>query len=281
MLDRGYKRDTQQCHVKAKELRQAHQKTKEANSRSGSEPHTCCFYDQQHGILGRDPTTTPPLSVDTCKRGVSRNREEDFVDEEEEEEENAQQASGESILPSNQDLFITLEPIPSPGGIPDPEAGEGTSGANVSRFPLSSPSLRLSQIRRQKNRTHDDMFYKLMQSSCTDRAQLNAWRHSVLEARKALSEREEQTQEHKKQRQEVMLKLMVEQRDMMKHLVQLQESQQEHRPPAASIVQLRDILPTFYILLTQMPKNVPGQDQLMDEEQVVEAEPELPSTKGN
>ncbi|EMP27044.1 FERM and PDZ domain-containing protein 2 [Chelonia mydas] len=53
-------------------------------------------------------------------------REEDYGDEEEEEE-NAQQASSESVLPSSQDLFITLEPIPSQGGIPDPEAGEGTS----------------------------------------------------------------------------------------------------------------------------------------------------------
>ncbi|EMP39917.1 hypothetical protein UY3_02869 [Chelonia mydas] len=77
--------------------------------------------------------------------------EEDFVDEEEEEEENAQQASGESFLPGSQDLFITLEPIPSQGRIPDPEAEEGTSGANVSMLPLSSRSLRLSQIRRRKN----------------------------------------------------------------------------------------------------------------------------------
>ncbi|EMP33641.1 hypothetical protein UY3_09172 [Chelonia mydas] len=115
--------------MKVKELRQAYQKTKEANGRSGSEPHTCHFYDQLHGILGGDPTTIPPLSMDTCKGGVSRNREEDFVDEEEEEEEleNAQQASGESVLPSSQDLFITLEPIPSQGEIPDPEAGEGSS----------------------------------------------------------------------------------------------------------------------------------------------------------
>ncbi|EMP25689.1 hypothetical protein UY3_17278 [Chelonia mydas] len=53
--------------------------------------------------------------------------EEDFV--EEEEEENEQQASGESILPGSQDLFITLEPIPSQDGIPDPEGREGTSEA--------------------------------------------------------------------------------------------------------------------------------------------------------
>ncbi|EMP26927.1 hypothetical protein UY3_16004 [Chelonia mydas] len=96
MVERGYTRDTQQCRMKVKELRQAYYKTKEANGRSGSEPHTCCFYDQLHAILGVDPTSTPPLSVDTCKGGVSHNMEEDFVDEEEEEEEeNAQQASRE------------------------------------------------------------------------------------------------------------------------------------------------------------------------------------------
>ncbi|EMP39051.1 Glycerol-3-phosphate acyltransferase 1 [Chelonia mydas] len=128
MLERGCNRDTQQCRVKIKELRQAYQKTKEANGHSGSEPHTCRFYDQLHGILGGDPTTTSPLSVDTCKGGVSRNTEEDFGDEEEEEEdENAQQASGESVLPGSQDLFITLEPTPSQCGIPDPEDGEDTS----------------------------------------------------------------------------------------------------------------------------------------------------------
>ncbi|EMP30412.1 hypothetical protein UY3_12413 [Chelonia mydas] len=87
MRDRGYNRDTQQCRVKVKELRQAYQKTKDANGRSGSEPHTCHFYDELHAILEGTPTTSPPLSVDTCKRGVSRNRDKDFVDEEDEEEE--------------------------------------------------------------------------------------------------------------------------------------------------------------------------------------------------
>ncbi|EMP40911.1 hypothetical protein UY3_01877 [Chelonia mydas] len=111
--------------MKVKELRQAYQKTKEANGHSGSEPHTCRFYDQLYGILEGDPDTTQPLSVDTCKRGVSHNMEADFVDEEE--QENAQQASGESVLPGSQDLFITLEPIPSQGGIPNPEGREGTS----------------------------------------------------------------------------------------------------------------------------------------------------------
>ncbi|EMP40890.1 hypothetical protein UY3_01856 [Chelonia mydas] len=128
--------------MKVKELKQAYQKTKEANGHSGSEPYTCYFYDQLHGILGRDPTTTPPLSVDTCKGGVSHNREEDFVDEEEEEEEeeNAQQASGESTLPGSQDLFFNLEPIPSQGTIPNPEAREGSSALRVSDI-AAGPAL--------------------------------------------------------------------------------------------------------------------------------------------
>ncbi|XP_050824027.1 adenylate cyclase type 9 isoform X3 [Gopherus flavomarginatus] len=123
MVDRGYTRDTQQCRLKVKELRQACQKTKEANGCSGSESQTCCFYDQLHA-------TTPPLSVDTCKVAASRNKKEDFVDEEE--EENVQQASGESIFLGSQDVFLTLEPIPSQGVLfLDPEGGEA---------PLTCPS---------------------------------------------------------------------------------------------------------------------------------------------
>nr|XP_048695353.1 uncharacterized protein LOC125631920 [Caretta caretta]XP_048695354.1 uncharacterized protein LOC125631920 [Caretta caretta] len=177
MVERGYTRDTEQCRVKVKDLRQVYYKTKE-----------------------------------------------DFVDEEEEEEENAQQANGESVLLGSQDLFITLEPVPPQGRFPDPDGREGTSGTNVSMLPELTLSLRLSQIRRRKKHTCDDMFSKLLQSSCTDRAQLNAWRHSVTEARKAFSEHDQNTQEE-------MLRLMGEQTDMIRHLVELQERQQEHRLP--------------------------------------------------
>ncbi|EMP41069.1 hypothetical protein UY3_01688 [Chelonia mydas] len=52
MMDRGYNRDPLQCHVKIKVLRQADQKAKEANGHPGSEPRTCCFYDELHAILG-------------------------------------------------------------------------------------------------------------------------------------------------------------------------------------------------------------------------------------
>ncbi|EMP37305.1 hypothetical protein UY3_05494 [Chelonia mydas] len=114
MKDRGYNRDPQQCRVKIKELRQANQKTKEANGRSGSEPHTYRFYDELHAILGGAPTTIPPLYVDSCKGGVSHNRDEDLRDEDDDDEE-------ETVLPDIQELFITLDPISSQPGFPELE----------------------------------------------------------------------------------------------------------------------------------------------------------------
>ncbi|EMP26985.1 Zinc finger and SCAN domain-containing protein 29 [Chelonia mydas] len=130
MKDRGYNRDLQQCRVKLKELRQAYQRTREANGRSGSEPQTCRFYDELHAILGDAPTTTPALCVYSLI-GLSRNRDADFGDEEDEEEVEAQQASRETVFPDSQELFLTLDLVPSQlteGGLPDLEGGEGTSG---------------------------------------------------------------------------------------------------------------------------------------------------------
>ncbi|EMP25488.1 hypothetical protein UY3_17435 [Chelonia mydas] len=94
MKDRGYNRDPHQCCLKLKELRQAYQRTREANSLSESEFQTCRFYDELHAILGGAPTTTPALCVDSVS-GLSSNKDADFGDEEDEEEEEveAQQAS--------------------------------------------------------------------------------------------------------------------------------------------------------------------------------------------
>ncbi|XP_074823612.1 uncharacterized protein LOC141995947 [Natator depressus] len=244
MKDRGYNRDPQQCRVKLKELRQAYQKARESNGHSGSDPQTCCFYDELHAILGGAPTTTPPLYMDSCK-GVSRNRDEDLGDQEGEVEDSTQQASGETVLPNNQELFITLGTIPSQPRLPDLEGGEGTSAANVSTLLLSSPSQRLAQIKRQKNSTRNEMFSELMQFSRTERAQQNAWRQTISEYRKAENEREDRRDErdkrwqeqderwrqHNERRQEAMLRLLEDQTDMLRCMVEVQERQQEHRPP--------------------------------------------------
>ncbi|EMP41405.1 Eukaryotic translation initiation factor 4 gamma 3 [Chelonia mydas] len=63
----------------------------------------------------------------TCKGGVARSEEDEFL---EDEEDSAQAASMESVFPPSQELFLTLEPIASPhsqGMLPDDDPGEGTS----------------------------------------------------------------------------------------------------------------------------------------------------------
>ncbi|XP_074824481.1 uncharacterized protein LOC141996417 [Natator depressus] len=152
MKDRGHNRDLKQCHVKLKELRQAYQKTREANGRFGSEPKTCHFYDELHAILGGSATTTPAVLFDSFN-GDGGNTEAGFVDEEDDDEvvDSSQQASRETGFPDSQELFLTLdlEPVPpelTQGCLPDPPDGEGTSAACVSRITGSSPSQRLAKI---------------------------------------------------------------------------------------------------------------------------------------
>ncbi|XP_048720768.1 myb/SANT-like DNA-binding domain-containing protein 2 [Caretta caretta] len=194
MKDRGHNRDPKQCHMKLKELRQAYQKIREANGRSGSEPQTCCFYDELHAILGGSAITTPAVLFDSFN-GDGGNVE----DDDDEVVDSSQQASGETSFPDSQELFLTLnlEPVPPKpiqGCLPDPPGREGTSAACVSRITGSSPSQRLVKIRRRKKCTRDEMFSDLMLSSHTDRAQTNAWRQTMSECRKAQNDWEERWQ---------------------------------------------------------------------------------------
>ncbi|XP_065260672.1 myb/SANT-like DNA-binding domain-containing protein 2 [Emys orbicularis] len=158
MMERGHNRDSDQCRVKVKELRQAYQKTKEANSRSGSEPRTCRFYTELHAILGGAATTTPPVTVDSGSGIISSATPEDSADgeeEEEKEEDELAESTQHSVLPNSQDLFLSLTEVPSQpsqASIQDHDPMEGTSAAaNFSSLP--PPSRRLSQIRRRRKRT--------------------------------------------------------------------------------------------------------------------------------
>ncbi|XP_073193147.1 uncharacterized protein [Lepidochelys kempii] len=234
MMDRGYNGDPQQCHVKIKELRQAYQKTKEANGR---------FYDELdawksrelpyyyptpvHGHLqGRESHATGMriLGMRKMRRRIAHSRQ-----------------AEKPFSPTARNCFITLEPIPSQtsqGGLLDHEAREGTSAANVSTLPLSSPSQRLAQIRRRKKSTRDEIFSELMQSSCTERAPQNVWRQTMSKSRKAENEcddrRDEQDErwwQRNERRQDKMLRLLGDQTDMLRRLVELQERQQAHKPP--------------------------------------------------
>ncbi|XP_065418063.1 SRRM2 protein homolog rsr-2-like [Chrysemys picta bellii] len=208
MMERGHNRDSEQCHVKVKELRQAYQKTKEANGRSGSEPRTCRYYAELHAILGGAATTTPPLFVDSGSGIVSTPEDSaDGVEEEEEEEDELAESTQHSLLPNSQDLFITPTEVPSQASqasTQDSDPMEGTSAAaNSSSLP--PPSRRLSQIRRRKKKTRDEMFSEIMQSSRSDRAHLNEWKETVSKYRKEVSEREDrrdQREERRDQREE-------------------------------------------------------------------------------
>ncbi|XP_065422607.1 SRRM2 protein homolog rsr-2-like [Chrysemys picta bellii] len=269
MMERGHNRDSEQCRVKVKELRQAYQKTKEANGRSGSEPRTCRFYAELHAILGGAATTTPPVIVDSGSGIVSSATPEDSADGGEEEEEDAlAESTQHSVLPNSQDLFLTLTEVPSQASqasTQDSDPMEGTSAAaNSSSLP--PPSRRLSQIRRRKKRTRDEMFSEIMESSRSDRAHLNEWKETVSKYRKEASEREhrrdqredmrdqredrrDQREERRDQREErrdarderwrqedqrrqdATLGLLREQTDMLRHLVELQERLLENRLP--------------------------------------------------
>ncbi|XP_074799298.1 uncharacterized protein LOC141981554 isoform X2 [Natator depressus] len=241
MKDRGHNRDPKQCCVKLKELRQAYQKTREANGHSGSEPQTCCFYDELHAILGGSATTTPAVLFDSFN-GDGGNTEAGFGDEEDDDDEvvdSSQQARGETSFPDSQELFLTLdlEAVPSEptqGCLPDLPGREGTSG--------SSPSQRVVKIRRRKKCTRDEMFSELMVSSHTDIAQTTAWRQTMSECRKAQYYREERWRAEERaeaqmwrhrdeRRQDSMLRLLEDQTNMLLRMVELQERQLEHSPP--------------------------------------------------
>ncbi|XP_074975508.1 uncharacterized protein LOC125621835 [Caretta caretta] len=253
MKDRGHNRDQKQCRVKLKELRQAYQKTREANGRSGSEPQTCRFCDELHAILGGSATITPAMLFDSFN-GDGGNTEAGFGDEEDDDDDevvdSSQQASGETGFPNSQELFLTLDlepvpPEPTQGCLLDPAGGEGTSAACVSMITGSSPSQRLVKIRKKKNQTRDEMFSELMLSSHTDRAQTNAWRQIMSECRKAQNDREERWRaedskwwaedraeaqmwrQRDERRQDSMLRLLEDQTSMLQCMVELQQRQLE------------------------------------------------------
>ncbi|XP_050825288.1 uncharacterized protein LOC127058883 [Gopherus flavomarginatus] len=197
MRQRGHSRDSVQCRVKVKELRQAYQKTKAAKGRSGSGPKTCRFYAELHAILGNCATTSPPLSVDSEVGVVISATADDFADcedvEEEPEEDEMAETTQHSIPPNSQDLFLTLTEVPSQpsqASSTDNEAMEASSAAHFSSLP--SPVRRIGQIRRlRKKRTREEMFTEIMAVTRSERAHLGEWKHVVAKYREAASERED------------------------------------------------------------------------------------------
>ncbi|XP_050788733.1 zinc finger protein 141-like isoform X2 [Gopherus flavomarginatus] len=199
MRERGHSRDSLQCRVKVKELRQAYRKTKAAKGRSGSGPKTCRFYDELNAILGNCATTNPPLSVDSEVGVVISATAEDLEDgedhDEAQEEDDPAESTEHSIPPNSQDLFLTLTEVPcqpSQASSTENDAVESSFAAHFSSVPLPSPVRRGGHIRRlRKKRTREEMFTEIMAVTRTERAQQGDWKQLVTKYREAASQRED------------------------------------------------------------------------------------------
>ncbi|EMP31627.1 Zinc finger and SCAN domain-containing protein 29 [Chelonia mydas] len=76
VMERGHDRDTLQCRVKVKELRNAYRKACKANHHSGAAPATTHFYKELDAILGGDPTSSLSTIMDTSEPSTTRQEEE-------------------------------------------------------------------------------------------------------------------------------------------------------------------------------------------------------------
>ncbi|EMP33959.1 hypothetical protein UY3_08893 [Chelonia mydas] len=117
MIERGHDRDTLQCRVKVKKLRNAYHKAWEANHCSNAVPMSCRFYKELDAILGGDPTSTAKAPVDTLlacvpvESGLSR--EEEILDEEGERDPEAEDDSAARDACSEELFSIPEEPSQS------------------------------------------------------------------------------------------------------------------------------------------------------------------------
>ncbi|XP_067425841.1 zinc finger and SCAN domain-containing protein 29-like isoform X2 [Emydura macquarii macquarii] len=230
MEEKGYDRDTQQCRVKIKELRQAYQK---ANSRSGGEPQTCRFYKELHAILGGETTSTPKHPMDTLGEVESQatgvNAEFEVLIKEEEDEEYGGQASGGCSGVASQDLFLTPEQSSQSqeSSSSEPDAGEGTSAANMAlRVSSATPAERLGQMRRRKKRTREDMFQEVLQASRASECEQRAWRRMI-------NDKMQRDSEDRRNAQQEMIALLREQTDMLRSLIELQAEHIHTRLPCS------------------------------------------------
>ncbi|XP_065274072.1 uncharacterized protein LOC135890590 [Emys orbicularis] len=103
------------------------------------------------------------------------------------------------------------------------------------------PGQRLSQIRRRKKKTRADMFNELMCASESDKSE---WRIALSENLAMHREDRRACREHEHATQEEMLRIMKEQSDMLRRLVEVQEKQPDARVPLQPMLNLLLSLPS-------------------------------------
>ncbi|XP_065446718.1 uncharacterized protein LOC135982682 [Chrysemys picta bellii] len=196
----------QQCRAKIKELRQVYHKMREANHRSGGACKTCCFYKELNAILVGDPISITDCPVDTshaAERGS--NPEAEIVNEDD-----VVLPVGLPGGPGSQELFSTPEVLSG-----EREADETPAQTlNTSRTPVDW----LRQIRKKPRLSKEHVFREVLQRDDRQtREQKGCWEAERQDRKESAAFAREVT--------ERMIKVMADQTEMLKSLIQLQTEQ--------------------------------------------------------
>ncbi|XP_065439811.1 uncharacterized protein LOC135981402 [Chrysemys picta bellii] len=230
IIERGHDKDTLQCKVKVKELRNAYHKAQEANHRSSAAPTSCWLYKELDAILSGDPTSTAKAPVDASlahmpvKSGPSQ--EEGILDEEGEGDPEAEDDS-EARDAFSHELFTTPE---DPSQSQQSDLGKAQTGEEAPEMTLGaqSPSLLsmaewLRRIRKRPRRTKEDLLRDVMMHSAAKKKELKEWWDSEKRDQK-------ENAAHQKEATERLLNVMEHQEDTLQAILALQTEQCCARP---------------------------------------------------
>ncbi|XP_050799793.1 uncharacterized protein LOC127046616 [Gopherus flavomarginatus] len=179
MLERGHDRDTMQCRIKVKELRNAYCKAREGNRHSGAAPMTCRFYKELDAILGGDPTTNPRTTMDTSERGGEVEAEEKRGEEETESESTgvggdtleSQEVCSQELFSSQEEGSQSQQPVLGEG-----QAEERVPATLSSQLPVLTAAQRLQNLWKKPRKSKDDLLQTVMDHSARENKKLQDWR---------------------------------------------------------------------------------------------------------
>ncbi|XP_065445654.1 immunoglobulin superfamily member 3 isoform X4 [Chrysemys picta bellii] len=115
----------------------------------------------------------------------------------------------------------------------------------------STLGQRLSQIRRRKKKTQEDMFNELIRAFESDKTECRAWKTTPSENLDMDREDRRACREQERAKQEELLRIMKKQSDMLKHLVEVQERQLDARVPLQPML---NMLPSSPSSTSSSPK---------------------------
>ncbi|XP_073170920.1 uncharacterized protein [Lepidochelys kempii] len=243
MMERGHDPDILQCRVKVKELRNAYRKAREANSRSGSAPVTCRFYEELDVKLMGDSTCTPSTTMDTSEPSSTR--------QEEEEQSGSKGAETEEDTPASldacsQELFSSQE---EGSQSQQPVLGEGQTPEEVPNVTLRSqpsmlsPAETLQRIRKRPRRSKEDMLHEVMQHSSNENQKVQEWQNSERRLRQQNEERQHKSAVLRQQSTDRLISITERQVDSVQALVAMQAEHYCTPPPLPFAALVPELFP--------------------------------------